>query len=191
MIKFLNKLSVLFLIIEASFFKQFIDGGLNYDLNVEVIENASMIVRQKKGVSVEECARLCLTEPAFTCSILTYSDTFLECKWTSIPRSNNEDFITIRNGYTVFVKDPLYNYFELPSKVTSLFDYINVPVKTAGDCAAACDSIDKIRCRSFNLCANAQDQPPGFTCLMSETNFYSSNKDPALIQTIFCSHYSS
>jgi hypothetical protein len=46
--------------------------------------NNSVIIRKKKGVSIDECARLCLNEASFDCEIMTYSSPLLECKWSSM-----------------------------------------------------------------------------------------------------------
>jgi hypothetical protein len=161
---------------------------------MSAIENKTddpIFVRQKIGVSVDECARLCLFEPAFTCSLMSYSEIFLDCKWSSLPLPNtasHADFVIIREKYSLFVRDPLYDFIEYPFKVTSVYDYVSVTVSSKAECAYACNDQKSIRCRSFNLC---KDTDTTFKCLMSETNLYSTDRDPNLVDVGSCSHFSS
>ena len=72
-----------------------------------MIKDKSIIVRQKKGISIDECTRLCLKEPAFQCETLTYEPTLTECKWSSFVGSllldvKNNTFIMSKPGYTFF-----------------------------------------------------------------------------------------
>ncbi len=46
--------------------------------------NNSVIIRKKTGISIDECARLCLNEGSFDCEIMTYSAPLMECKWSSM-----------------------------------------------------------------------------------------------------------
>ncbi len=182
---------------QASFFKQFIEGGNGYDLDENAINNRTddlIAFRQKTGISIDECARLCLFEPAFTCSVMSYSDIFMDCKWASFPQGSTggstTDLVLVREKYSFFVRDPLYDYFEYPLKVTSVFDFVTVEVSSKAECAYACNDQKKIRCRSFNLCRQKISSAK-FDCLLSETNLYSSQKDPTLVETNLCSHFSS
>ena len=183
--------------------QRFVEFGDSLDLDEAFIGNSTkeILVRQKLGVSLSECARLCLFEPSFTCALLTYNEILLDCKWCSLPYPRDADddntgLITTRDNYKLFVKDPLYNYIEYPFKVTSVFDS-NQPsylVTDAAQCAHACDAQTKISCRSFNLCqqeAAAGGTITTFNCIMSETNVHNTEKDPNLVTTVLCSHYSS
>lgn len=46
--------------------------------------NKSVIIRKKKGISIDECALRCLNEPSFDCEIMTYYNPLRECKWSSM-----------------------------------------------------------------------------------------------------------
>ena len=72
-----------------------------------IASNSSAILRTKSGISVDECARLCITEEAFDCQVMTYGPGYKECKWTSLlflaDSVNNETmYLKSGDGYTLF-----------------------------------------------------------------------------------------
>ncbi len=184
------------------------------------MKNSSLIIRKKIGTSVDECARLCLREAAFDCLVMTYSALNLECKWSSVLYSydgfSNNNFISIREEYSLFLsnhtnqlhfepqfpilyseyfffvslEDPLYDFIEYPYKIATNVDYKESTVTTSNECAYECITNKKIRCRSFNYCQNPQDENT-FKCLLSETNINSVDKNPNIVFTSLCSHFSS
>lgn len=82
----------------------------------------------------------------------------------------------------------MFNYIEYPFKVTALVDYTVADVNTVNECAFKCDKDPKIKCRSFNFCKKDDNT---FRCLLSETNIHNIEKDPNIVYTALCSHYSS
>lgn len=67
-------------------------------------KNDSMQYRQRKGVSIDECARLCSQELAFRCDILTFEPILRECKWSSMTIEffsdiNDNNYVIEKSGY--------------------------------------------------------------------------------------------
>jgi hypothetical protein len=80
----LFKFLSLFKHLEASYYSRFETSIFGADFNEENIKkNNSLTLRKKKGVSIDECCRLCITEPAFDCQSLSYEVIQGECKWSS------------------------------------------------------------------------------------------------------------
>lgn len=180
----------------ATFFNQFVSGG-GFDINETLIQQSNKTIywHQRKGASLEECSRLCLFEPQFVCNLMSYSQTFLDCKWSSLPYPRDLDsedttvYISQRDQYQLYIRNPLSNYVEYPFKVTSLFNYKVVEADDASMCASLCSSNQEIKCRSFNLCKKNQDDEK-YSCYLSETNLANPGKNPNLTETVLCSHYS-
>lgn len=56
-------------------------------------------------------------------------------------------------------------------------------------CAFKCNKEKSFKCRSFNFCNS--DDGKSHRCLLSETNIHNMDKDPNVITTSLCSHFSS
>jgi hypothetical protein len=88
---------------KASFFKQFKLGGLNLDFNeTKVSLNSNIILRKKSGISIDECARLCVQEYGFECQTFTYGTGFRECKWSPIENSEASKYLIETEDYSFF-----------------------------------------------------------------------------------------
>ena len=80
----------------------------NVDFDVEKMKkNTTIIVRRLLGTTIDECARLCLTEESFDCQVMTYSPFDNECKWTSLLFFDKElnsqtMFLTENPGFSLF-----------------------------------------------------------------------------------------
>lgn len=83
----------------------------------------------------------------------------------------------------------MYNYIKYPSKVTSIVDYTIDTVQTESQCAMKCNNEKKFKCRSFNFCDNEDGN--SHRCLLSTTNIHNIDKDPNVVTTSLCSHFSS
>lgn len=82
----------------ASFFNEFLVNKFDTDFNVSFTSmNNSNFIRERKGVTINECARLCITEPAFECESMTYRYT-KECKWSSL-RAELDDIIVDNKNF--------------------------------------------------------------------------------------------
>lgn len=80
-------------------------------------QNNSIQFRQRKGVSIDECARLCSKELTFRCDILTFEPILRECKWSSM---SIDFFLDINDNKYLIEKD---GYFFYQSKIfVQLFD---------------------------------------------------------------------
>ena len=66
-------------------------------------------MRERTGVSVDECARLCLFEAAFVCELMTYGKANQECKWTSVPSIYD---IKDEDTMNLFQLIPTFDLFE-------------------------------------------------------------------------------
>lgn len=75
----------------------------------EVKKRPTLILRERVGVSVDECARLCVGEAAFICELMTYGKANRECKWTSLPSIYN---ITDQATENLFVNVETFDVFE-------------------------------------------------------------------------------
>lgn len=95
----------------ASFFERFDVFLRGSDFNETIIEaNRDLFLRKKQMISIDECARLCITEPAFDCQTISYNDQTQECKWSSLllltPNTSIIVFSTIpADGATVFISN--------------------------------------------------------------------------------------
>lgn len=150
------------------------------------------MVRQRKGISIDECTRLCLKEPAFQCESLTYENTLTECKWSSVVVSvltsvSSSPYIMSRNGSILFARDPLYTYIQYPFKTTTLTNSKIIDVDTENQCAFYCTNENSFTCKSFNLCKLDNK----YKCLLSESHVSNFEQNPDLVYTPICTHYSS
>ena len=75
----------------------------------EVKKRPSLILRERTGVTIDECARLCLNEAAFVCEMMTYGKANRECKWTSLPSIYN---ITDNDTKDLFKEVVTFDLFE-------------------------------------------------------------------------------
>ncbi|CAF0709535.1 unnamed protein product [Brachionus calyciflorus] len=179
---------------QTSFFKQFILASPTIDFNeTEILKNDKLMLRTNTGASLDECARFCVQEPAFECQIFTYDKILQNCKWSSIRslidnENPTDSYFIEKEGCDVFLKDPLYNYIKFPSKVTSIVDYTIADVQSESQCATKCNNEKKFKCRSFNFCDS--DDGKAHRCLLSQTNIHNLDKDPFVVTTSLCSHFS-
>ncbi len=68
----------------TSFSKQFYQSG-KFDFNETTMELASQnVLRQRVGISFDECTRFCVEEQNFECFTISYSSILKHCKWTSL-----------------------------------------------------------------------------------------------------------
>lgn len=91
--------------------------GADYNLDL-IKKNSSLFLRERNGVSVDECARLCLTEPAFNCESFSFQSFKKECKWSSLVPSVSVDFDD--EDSSILLKD-LYSFYE--SKIKTIFNF--------------------------------------------------------------------
>lgn len=125
---------------------------------------------------------------------MTYSKIYRECKWVSLPNIYeviDTEFATAimpAETYELFVRDPVYNYLKYPFKVTSLVSNEQEDVRSETECALKCSYSKTLTCRSFNFCKVKEGQ---FRCLLSDTNIHSIDKDPNVVDSVDCDHYSS
>lgn len=105
---FTTQQSIKYFLFKASFFKQFRLFAESYDFNIEKInQEKSIQLRQRKGLSIDECARLCMLELAFRCEAVTYEPILKECKWSSIISEFFSDidkniYVEKKEGYFVY-----------------------------------------------------------------------------------------
>jgi hypothetical protein len=84
--------------------------------------------------------------------------------------------------------DPFYNYAKYPYQVTGVLGVKSVEVKDARECAMKCNKATDIHCRSFNFCQGQNDK---YRCVLSELNVHSEDRNPDLVDSAICDHYSS
>ena len=98
----------------ASFFDQFKEAQTGVDFNMaEIKKNKSILIREKKGVNVNECARLCLNEPAFDCQSLSFQAVIGECKWSSLVGAladylQDNPYLIVSPGYVWYYSEFFY-----------------------------------------------------------------------------------
>lgn len=171
---------------------KFLNTELDFD-EQQISLNNSAIIYKKTGVNLDECARLCYTEPSFECQSFSYSILTLDCKWSTLLFYGNATaglapFVTFNNFTNLFGRDVLSNYYEYPSLVTSVISYSTSVVYTKYECADKCNKETQINCRSFNFC-NSKN-PNEYYCTISETNTNSDEKNPNNVFFATCSHFS-
>jgi hypothetical protein len=64
--------------------------------------NPNILLRKKSGISIDECARLCVQEYGFECQTFTYGTGFKECKWSSIASSEASKYLNFTEDYSFF-----------------------------------------------------------------------------------------
>jgi hypothetical protein len=78
---------------KASFYQQFV-LGYQADFNLEqILKNASILFRERKGVTIDECSRLCFKELTFQCESMSYEHVEKVCKWSSLNAQDIEDLV--------------------------------------------------------------------------------------------------
>jgi hypothetical protein len=94
----------------ASYYEKFSFTIYGYDFNVEGIKkNSSIFIKERKGVSIDECCRLCLTEPSFSCQSLSYEPISRICKWSSISEADRRNdgaetaYFEFREFYSYYI----------------------------------------------------------------------------------------
>ena len=93
----------------------------NFDFDeTKINANASIILRKRLGISIDECARFCATENSFDCQVISYSPADGECKWSSllffneISLRNETDLLIASTGYALFTSG--FFIFHNPTK---------------------------------------------------------------------------
>jgi len=173
----------------SSFFLQFLLKKFDFDYNLTAIFNDDTIfLRSRELVSIDECSRLCLQEPAFICESLTFSSATQSCKWSSLGMLNSNQYL-LSNNQTItfnwFARDVLFNYERFPEQTTSVQDNFYIEVESVYECANIC-SKEPNTCRSFNLC-----QVDGkYKCVVSSNHVNSVDANPEITYSPICDHYS-
>ena len=72
--------------------------------------------------------------------------------------------------------------------VTGIVGLASEKVNDERECALKCNSAKNIHCRSFNFCEGANKK---FFCILSELNLNNDERDPQLVDSSLCTHYSS
>jgi len=173
----------------SSFFQQFQITRNDTDYNLTALAaNDAIFLRSRDHVTIDECARLCLREPAFICESMTFSNARQACKWSSLGVDNSKNYlVTNMDTATVnwLTRDVLFNYEKLKEQTTSVQDSFYIDVESVNECAKIC-SREPNTCRSFNLC-----QIDGKAkCLVSSNHVNSVDANPDLTYSPICDHYS-
>ncbi|RMZ95133.1 antigen B membrane [Brachionus plicatilis] len=180
----------------TSFFQKFRLANESFDLNLEIIkQNNSIQFRQRKGISIDECARLCIKELAFRCDALTYESILRECKWSSITIDflsdiDDNKYVIKKDGFFIYQRDVISLFTEFPFTTATRGDLIEIIVKNEEECAYECSQEKKFKCRSFNLCDNPRDEKFKYRCLLSDKHTHDDDKNPDLIYSPTCRHFS-
>lgn len=153
-------------------------------------------MRQRKGISIDECTRLCMRELAFRCESVTYEPIIRECKWASLINDffssiDNNNFVEKKDGYFLYLRDVLYNFIEFPFTIESGSDLRELKVRNENECAYSCNNEANFKCRSFNLCEFPAEDQFKFRCLLSDKHTHDTDKNPNLIYSPICKHFSS
>ncbi|CAF0709531.1 unnamed protein product [Brachionus calyciflorus] len=180
----------------TSFFKQFRLFAESYDFNIEKInQEKSIQIRERKGLSIDECARLCMLELAFRCEAVTYEPILKECKWSSMISEFFSDidkniYVEKKEGFFVYTREALYSYTEFPFTIASGTDLVEVKVRNENECAYKCNNEKNFKCRSFNLCDFSAEDDFKYRCLLSNSHTHDTEKDPNFIYSPICKHFS-
>ena len=81
----------------------------------------------------------------------------------------------------------MYNYEKYADKTTSLANSKVIDVSSVDECAVQCSGETNFTCRSFNYC----NINSNYKCLLSENHLNSAVKNPDVVFSPICSHYSS
>lgn len=157
------------------------------------MEQGGHQLRQRGGVPIDECARLCHTEARFKCESISYDPVFRDCKWSSVLTEFFENkpnpYTNYSEGYTIYVNNPLHDYVHFPFAVSPETSLIEYPDATSSfQCAYRCNTEPK--CKSFNLCEFFQGTDFRIRCMLSDRHTHDMNSDNLTFSAV-CSHYSS
>ena len=102
---------------KASFYQQFV-FGYQADFNLEEIsKNQSFLLRERKGVSVDECSRLCIKELTFQCESMSYEHVEKVCRWSLLNAQDIEDLvvqgisiITFNTGINFYLSNSYFQF---------------------------------------------------------------------------------
>lgn len=91
---------------QTSFYDQFLITKFDTDFDQDkMASNKDLLVRSRDQVSIDECARLCLGEPAFICESMTYSNVRQQCRWSTLTgdlATDESDYLMSNNKTQTF-----------------------------------------------------------------------------------------
>lgn len=152
-------------------------------------------IRSRKGVSADECARLCVTEPSFKCESISYEPFIRDCKWSSVYQEffNQlvNDYVVTADSYTILVGNSLSNFIHYPFTISANTDLKEVIANSDEECAYKCNSESKFKCRSFNFCKLPNGDKVTYKCLLSDAHNNNPNNNANTTFSPLCDHYSS
>lgn len=165
------------------------------DFIVEKVESdKNHQIRTRRGVSIDECARLCRFEARFKCESMSYESISRDCKWSSIFYefyNGMNPYTDYSEDYLMYVSNSLQDYVLYPFTVApenGLKEYTDAT--SSYQCAYKCTTEKEFKCKSFNFCEFFQGANFKVKCLISDKHTHDMNSDNLTFSAV-CSHYSS
>ncbi|RUS68710.1 hypothetical protein EGW08_023529, partial [Elysia chlorotica] len=119
---------------------------------------------EHNGVSVTDCALLCLQENTFQCETFDYQFSLGTCRLSSVYPKQTSAGVGI-NVYTILYSSEYTKYEAV--LVPSQADKTVSNTTSTEDCAKLCTETADFRCEAFEICSNAK------TCSLHKTHIFS------------------
>ncbi|XP_059170925.1 uncharacterized protein LOC131952325 [Physella acuta] len=137
------------------------------------------------GLSVTDCAYMCLQENVFDCASFEFSFTTERCRLSSGYPDQKRDGSVYNKTKNVNIYAKLYtkDYTKYPGEVfTTVADKVLSNVRTDESCARECTSNLNFQCESFEICYDG-------TCKIRKTHLIQT-KPKDVMNSSGCTHYS-
>lgn len=160
------------------------------------MQETTLQIRERTGVSIDECARLCRTEPTFKCESMSHEIYFRICKWSNLfnvlNASTPNPYTNYSDGFTMYVSSALNDYELYPYSVSTENDLKEVPnILSPNECAFKCTQESEFNCKSFNFCEYPLQSGVKQRCLLSNKHNHELTRNGSVAFSPVCDHYSS
>jgi len=139
---------------------------------------------QLTGLSVDQCAQRCLTEPTIMCQSFDYCFDTGRCLMSTLHPDQNQSLIETHMMCDLYARSYLDNYIAYPGYTFQSTGETTVSnVMSAQYCAKLCSENKNYMCLSFDYCTSTS------TCILKQTHIMDVPTS-AIKKNSVCNHYS-
>lgn len=139
---------------------------------------------QFKGLSVDQCASKCLTEPTIDCQSFDYCFDTGRCLLSKMHPDQNISLVVTKLVCDLYARTYLDSYKAYPGQTLQTTGDAQISnIFSADFCAQKCSKYTTFSCKSFDFCATSN------TCILKRTHILDMPKSLKNTNTV-CMHYS-
>ncbi|XP_056019755.1 uncharacterized protein LOC125671708 isoform X2 [Ostrea edulis] len=135
-------------------------------------------------VSVDDCARACMTSLSFVCNSFEYQYATSYCLLSTLHPDEKPSSIKMNIGVDLFIRDYSNKFVETPgTTVLSTSNAVYQQIFDTNQCAKFCVDYQGFSCKSFDFC------PDIGTCFLGKSHVYDVPKAQIKVSPM-CNHWS-